>query len=190
MNRFSDSFHLRKWSFDFDWVIVLKYFLIKIRNTILSSRMNRTLWGVLHEQCVHTHLQIYQVSRLSLTGVKRILLLINTCMYIIANRGLRAHLPKISHRLAHRLITWLTVSPRGSPSLFLNKWGTDSGSRLTTLLISSPNLLTMVLHPTYRFTAWLTCSPNLLTRFLHLTQRLSTPLSYRPSTWLSGSLSG
>ena len=98
------------------------------------------------------------------------------------NRGLRAHLPKISHRLAHRLITWLTVSPRGSPSLFLNKWGTDStsGSRLTTWLISSPNLLTMVLHPTYRFTAWLTCSPNLLTRFLHLTQRLSLCLTVHP----------
>ena len=138
-----------------------EFFVMKIRKTILSSRMKRTVWGVLHGQCVHTHLQIYWVSRLSLTVVKQIFWL--NCSAFDST-----------------ILTWLTVSPRVSLSFFLVNWVTDSptDSRLTTWLTGSPNLLTMVLHPTYRFTTWLVGSPNLLISFLHLTQR---------PTWLNGS---
>ena len=119
---------------------------MKIQKTILSSKMKRTVWGVLHGQCVHTHLQIYWVSRLSLTVVKQIFWL--NCSAFDST-----------------ILTWLTVSPRVSLSFFLVNWVTDSptDSRLTTWLTGSPNLLTRVLHVTHRLSSWIIGSSNLLT---------------------------
>ena len=160
---------------------------MKIRKTILSSRMKRTVWGVLHGQCVHTHLQIYWVSRLSLTVVKQIFWL--NCSAFDST-----------------ILTWLTVSPRVSLSFFLVNWVTDSptdsrapGSPpglpahqiyspwFSTRLIGSPPGLRAHQIFSQDFFTWLSNSPSVLPS-IHVALRLSFRVIRSPALpayWLS-----
>ena len=125
-----------------------------------------------------------------------LLSLINTRMYVIANRGSPAstkNKPPIGspiHHLAHWLsltnwlyfwvngsqfgsaiLTWLTVSPRGSQSFFKSKWvnrspsifwltDSPSSSRLTSWLNVSPPCSNLPVLPlVHGFSTWLIGSP-------------------------------